>query len=403
MVLGSAMGLMYRGARLIGPFCRRKFTVSVEIRDPDVFRWFEEWLANHTYGRRCRKLNVSLGQDTGEEGNQPLLVFSPGRGYHLFRYDKRFFWLSRSKDEDSSGSSKDQSLERLMRKEYFSIQTWGRNPESVKSLLQRARELAKKRMEGKVSVYYNTKWGDWRRVSASKGRSLDSVVLGPGIKTKLVKDVKRFLDSEEWYGDMGIPYRRGYLFYGPPGNGKTSITKAIAAHLKMDLYVISLASSGLSDEALMQAMNDTNPRSIIVIEDVDSVFENRKSTEDKKSSLSFSGLLNAIDGVASQEGRILVMTTNHIERLDPALIREGRADVKEYFGNAGKDQIRELFVRFFPDEYTLAEEFVSVLPENTVSAAALQNHFLTHRDSAREAVANVELLLSQNTDHGSNT
>ena len=86
-------------------------------------------------------------------------------------------------------------------------------------------------------------------------------------------------------------------------------------------------------------LNSSEPNSIILLEDIDGIFKGRESvqeTRENRSQVTFSGLLNALDGVRSQEGRILIMTTNHRENLDPALMRPGRADRQFYLGNASE-------------------------------------------------------------------
>lgn len=122
--------------------------------------------------------------------------------------------------------------------------------------------------------------------------------------------------------------------------------------------------------------------------------------------LTFSGLLNALDGVAASEERLLFMTTNHVDRLDPALIRPGRVDVKEYIGWASPQQIRTMFCRFYNDELQ-ADAFVKALlapskdgqsSKNSsslqISPAALQGHFILYKDSAEEAVRRARNLLA---------
>ena len=90
----------------------------------------------------------------------------------------------------------------------------------------------------------------------------------------------------------------------------------------------------MDDDDLNHALNTTPPNSIILLEDIDGIFVQRESVnyggddeEEGRRHISFSGLINALDGIRSQEGRILFMTTNHKEKLDAALLRPGRADV----------------------------------------------------------------------------
>lgn len=136
--------------------------------------------------------------------------------------------------------------------------------------------------------------------------------------------------------------------------------------------------------------------SIIVLEDIDAIFVERGVSEEARkndSRVSFSGLLNAIDGVASQEGRIFFMTTNHIEKLDPALIRPGRCDVKLELKRASKQQMERMFLRFYPNEESLAAQFASRLPSNELSMATLQGHFLKRNQTAQECLDRIPNLL----------
>ena len=129
----------------------------------------------------------------------------------------------------------------------------------------------------------------------------------------------------------------------------------------------------------------------------------RKATEDKPNKLTFSGLLNAIDGVAAGEGRILFATTNHIERLDPALIRPGRIDRKELIGHAEPDQLRRLFVRFFGDQDpSMADYFAETLGNVELPMSAVQTYLIQHADSADDALMNLDELVSEGMSSESN-
>ena len=126
-------------------------------------------------------------------------------------------------------------------------------------------------------------------------------------------------------------------------------------------------------------------RSILLLEDIDAAFKNNRTSE-QANFVTFSGLLNALDGVASSEERVVFMTTNHIERLDPALIRPGRVDVKYYLGFASQSQMSKMFVQFYSGEYSLAQKFSSTLSKAKISPAQIQGHFIKHKNSAQEAV-----------------
>lgn len=180
----------------------------------------------------------------------------------------------------------------------------------------------------------------------------------------------------------------------PPGTGKTSFTLALAAKMRLNICVLTLSNNTLDDNKLNSRLNDAPANSIILLEDVDSVFIDRNVAKDHASRVTFSGLLNAIDGVASQESRMFFMTTNHIEKLDAALLRPGRCDMKCKFDYASKNQIRRMYQRFYKQENeSKAVEFASLVPEHTISMAALQEHLMRHK-SGDTAIAKYDELLN---------
>ena len=140
--------------------------------------------------------------------------------------------------------------------------------------------------------------------------------------------------------DRGIPYRRGYLLHGPPGGGKTSFITALAGELGYDICVLNLGEAGLTDDRLAHGLSNLPPRSIALLEDIDAAFTQREASDhsQSRSYVTFSGLLNALDGVSAGEERVTFMTTNHLTRLDPALVRPGRADVLQEIGDATSSQ-----------------------------------------------------------------
>jgi mitochondrial chaperone BCS1 len=155
----------------------------------------------------------------------------------------------------------------------------------------------------------------------------------------------------------------------------------------MDVYVVGIASAGMTDERLAIELARTRPRSVLLLEDVESAFAERKREADNNSRVTFSGLLNALDGVAAQEHRMLIMTTNHIDRLDSALIRPGRVDVQQYIGNLDADQARRMFLRFFPDADDDAAAAARAVGERDISPAGMQNVLLANRGRPESAVA----------------
>ncbi|XP_034077333.1 mitochondrial chaperone BCS1 isoform X3 [Gymnodraco acuticeps] len=265
-----------------------------------------------------------------------------------------------------------------------------------------ARELAMKQEEGRT-VMYTAMGAEWRPFGfPRRRRPLSSVVLQEAVAERIVDDVKEFIGNPKWYTDRGIPYRRGYLLYGPPGCGKSSFITALAGELGYSICLMSLSDRSLSDDRLNHLLSVAPQQSIILLEDVDAAFVSRDllPTENPLAyqgmgRLTFSGLLNSLDGVASSEARIVFMTTNFIDRLDPALIRPGRVDLKQYIGNCTHGQLTQMFWRFYPEEPAseadrFAEQALAVHSE--ISAAQVQGHFLLHKMDPAGSIDNVAQL-----------
>ena len=135
-----------------------------------------------------------------------------------------------------------------------------------------------------------------------------------------IQEAKRWADSKDWYSERQIPWRRGMLMYGPPGTGKSSLAKALAQFLNMPIY--SLDISTMDNREFYDAYQDalTNSPAMVLIEDLDAVFQGRVNmAAEKGCGLSFDCLLNTISGVESSDGVILIITTNNIQHIDPAL------------------------------------------------------------------------------------
>lgn len=244
---------------------------------------------------------------------------------------------------------------------------------------------------------YSAIGSEWRQFGhPRKRRPLTSVVLDDGVSDRILADCQGFIKNPQWYSERGIPYRRGYLLYGPPGCGKSSFITALAGEIEFGICLLNLSDRGLTDDRLNHLLSVAPQQSIILLEDIDAAFASREDTAQLKSAyeglnrVTFSGLLNCLDGVASTEARIVFMTTNYLERLDPALIRPGRVDVKEFVGHCSGSQLEQMYRRFYTD--TAAQENAkrfadSVLAfKKNVSPAQVQGYFMVHKVSDQETV-----------------
>jgi MoxR-like ATPase len=235
----------------------------------------------------------------------------------------------------------------------------------------------------------------WKQLGSKELRPLESVILKDGQKDHILKDITTFRRREQWYSLRGIPYRRGYLLHGPPGTGKTSLVQSVASKINMNVAIISLSGS-MDDEQFNVVLQDVPRNSILVMEDIDHcVIRDPSSDKDNSSAkITMSGFLNALDGVVAQEGSMVFMTCNDITRLQPALLRPGRIDMKMELGYADKTQIMKMFWRFMgPDDTVeqtnekpivsdhlneIARKFTDIIPDLTVTPAELQNFFIMH-------------------------
>jgi chaperone BCS1 len=262
---------------------------------------------------------------------------------------------------------------------------------------------------------YSSRGMEWARFGdPRRKRPLQSVILDKGIKERIVDDVKDFLKRQEWYVDRGIPYRRGYLLYGPPGSGKSSFIQALAGELDFGVAIINLSERGMTDDKLAHLLTKLPPRTILLLEDADAAFRNRRQVDEEGYSggtVTFSGLLNAMDGVAAGEERISFLTTNHIDRLDGALIRPGRVDMTVRIGEATRHQAAEMWDRFYGDidkqghgRMRFLERLESLgliassngdmqKPKLHMSTAAIQGLFLFNKDNMDGAIEMVEGLI----------
>lgn len=271
--------------------------------------------------------------------------------------------------------------------ETLRISIFTRNHSVLTRLLLEAKRNYEKEEQHRVSVYVSSIYNDWRRSGSRPKRPMESIVLDPGVKDMILADAQEFMASETWYSERGLPYRRGYLFHGCPGSGKTSLVHALAGALNLDIYVINLNKKGLDDSSLSQLVSDLPARSIALIEEIDAAFHRGVSREStpgpqaatvvttgESAGVTLGGLLSSIDGIQASEGRLLFATTNKYHALDPALTRPGRMDVHVEFTYASKSQAEELFKRFFTvtdsDDGTLKEKPVAARSNKVVLSPA---------------------------------
>jgi chaperone BCS1 len=280
----------------------------------------------------------------------------------------------------------------------------------VKDIIQKLIEISfnatreiQEQGKSQVSVYKREE-GQWNSYILSK-RTFDSIYLPNRLMKHIRNEFDGFIEIEKLYREYQIPYKKGILFYGPPGTGKTSLVKALAFEYQLPLYIIDVNDESINDDSIVTILNGLGNTGLklLLFEDIDTAFADKekvkneskiqiqqqlqqqqqhqhqkasqKSSDDsqkgesqqftpafqvQKKFLTYSGLLNALDGVMSnQSGVVTVMTTNYLERLGPAFLRPGRIDVKFELKECNAEQIAEMTNRFLKKRIEMGSKIFS--------------------------------------------
>ncbi|KAI4870382.1 BCS1 N terminal-domain-containing protein [Hypoxylon rubiginosum] len=413
--LGAVLAFARRGALSTAGMIRRRMLVNVEIsRQDPSYPWILAWLSQPReqtsfLAKRLTRINkLSVATATSSTPNGPTkasFFLQPGYGRHIVKFKHAYISVNREKQATARTNTGEPH-------ETVELTTLYAHRHIFEDVFTEARALALQANEGKT-VVYSVRNFDWVPLGEPRRkRPLGSVILDQGIKEDIVNDAKDFIARRQWYVDRGIPYRRGYLLYGPPGSGKSSFIQALAGELDFSVAMVNLSEIGVTDDKLAFLLTKLPERTILLLEDADSAFVNRRKREGdgyNGGTVTFSGLLNALDGLSAGEERIAFLTTNHVELLDPALIRPGRVDMMVRIGEATKFQAAQMWDRFYGDvdvDGTDRRRFLDRLDDlglfreakegelaPRTSTAAIQGLFLFNKNDMEGAINMAEHLI----------
>jgi chaperone BCS1 len=362
-----------------------KKELTTEITFTSQNRSFHDllsWLSKNIPMDSFRTLKVRNGRYGDDDS-----LLSLGNGRHFFWFDGTPIFVQLSEQKKPG----------YYELEELTLTIPGRDHSLFERLMAHIKTCENK--ENTIDTYRFSD-GSWSYVRAVTKRRMDSVFIEEHKRQELLAALDDFRQREAWYKDHGIPYSLGIMLYGPPGTGKTSLIKVLAGYLGMDVYYISPSELYKLPNAMARLPNNV----VVVVEDIDSssmvrsrvkkakkkpkiesIATSRKPPKNKPASddleeveesassvviglpdssdnmdvedflgFGLSDILNSLDGFFSPHGRILIATTNHIEKIDDAVLRPGRFDVTLEIGYVGSEVFEKFITSFYPD-YPKAE------------------------------------------------
>ena len=269
------------------------------------------------------------------------------------------------------------------------------NKDILIQFVDKAREIIRERLKktkiksiNEIRVYYYKDY--WYLFSKIPKRPIETLYLKENELKNIVSSITDFFSPQtrEDYISYGIPYKNVTFLYGIPGSGKTSTINTIASYFSCDIFMLPL-SSDMDDSCLVDAFSNVdnecrdnereNQRKIIVIEDIDCIFNDRKKGDSNKNGITLQGLLNCMDGFTCIEGALVFITANKPETLDEAVIRSCRVDYKLELTNADEYQTKCMFDRFLPHQPYNYQKFYNSIAHKKYTTAMLQEFLFFNR------------------------
>lgn len=363
------------------------FTVNIPKSNP-INRLLAQYIQNNPnliLYKKNAKIEKILENRKFQPHEKIVEGFLAGEEYTVIRYGWNLFGI---KKIDLAMRSSEKDLSDLAITTY-----WG----GESSIIHFLEMIKNKRISISTKIEFGRHniYGDWYDSELiDSGKKIENIIMEENIKNAIVSDIREFIRSENWYHNNMLAHKRGYLFYGKPGCGKSSFVLALASEFRMTIREVKLQI--LSDESRLNNLFTYNNSSDIIylLEDIDCIEINRESDKEteKAKKVSLSGLLNVLDGVAAAKNCIFIMTTNHIEKLDSALIRPGRIDKKFEFPQATHKEIAEYFYKVYKNT-NLTPNFRNIMGDKKISMANVQGLLIQNKNDPHNFVEELKNLV----------
>ncbi|KAJ0981646.1 hypothetical protein J5N97_009901 [Dioscorea zingiberensis] len=406
---------------LVYPYVEISFQeyVGDRLKRSEAYTAIESYLSTITT-ERAKRLKAQMGRDSDK------IILSLDENEEIndeFRGVKLWWFSSKtSSNKQSFSFYPTNDDKRFYRLTFHRRHRQLINDSYLPFVIQRGKAIGVEKRQRKLYTnssnfdYSEFKKLVWSHVPFEHPATFESIAMDPEMKRDIIQDLMKFSKSKEYYAKIGKPWKRGYLLYGPPGTGKSTMIAAMANLLDYDVYDLELTAVK-DNSALRKLLLNTTSKSIIVVEDIDcsldlsgkrkavGASEGKEADEatkmmkggDKEEcKVTLSGLLNCIDGLWSACGgeKVIVFTTNHKDKLDPALIRRGRMDKHIELSYCGFEGFKVLAKNYLGVEsHPLFEDIHQLLEEKNISPADVAESLMPKKETENQVDACLENLV----------
>jgi hypothetical protein len=231
----------------------------------------------------------------------------------------------------------------------------------------------------------------WQSLTSKHPRDLSTIYIDTDKKMNIIDSISEFIKDMNLYQELGIPYKFNMIFKGPPGTGKSSMAFAIASYFNRSLYTLTVTPR-MTSENINILIHSVKDKGILLIEDIDCMFKNREAVNSARN-IDMSTFLNELDGVLIKHGLIIIMTTNHYDKLDPALVRPGRIDLVVDFKLPTRNEMMIALNKLVPEYKEQHYEFLdSISDSKCITIPMIQSYcFICKRKRSKTLIEHIEL------------